>query len=151
MTAILMTAGKARVCLQCHRELVVSCGPNGPRCAQRIRGAVAMALSMADRFGYTAEQIEAAGELLADGGIVEFDHPGHVHRGRQRRAALLPHAGRLVHLRSRAAVRQALPPPRGSRDQDRPGVVPGAPQGRRFPEARGAVNPPGVYRVDRIS
>ena len=76
MTAILMTAGKARVCLQCHRELVVSCGPNGPRCAQRIRGAVAMALSMADRFGYTAEQIEAAGELLADGGIVESTIPG---------------------------------------------------------------------------
>lgn len=48
--------------------------PYGARYASQVRGAVALAAAIADRFGYSRDQIERAGQLLADGGVVPTPH-----------------------------------------------------------------------------
>ena len=49
--------------------------PYGARYAAQVRGAVALAAGIAGRFGYTRKQIERAGELLADGGVIPTSVP----------------------------------------------------------------------------
>ena len=48
--------------------------PYGARYAAQVRGAVALAAGIAGRFGYSVEQIEKAGQLLADGGVIPTPH-----------------------------------------------------------------------------
>jgi len=54
-------------CLACGRKLTATRGPYGETCARKIRQALATLAAIGE---YTPAQVDAAAELIADGGIV---------------------------------------------------------------------------------
>jgi len=54
-------------CLACGRKLTATRGPYGETCARKIRQALAVLAATGE---YTPAQVEAAAELIEDGGIV---------------------------------------------------------------------------------